>query len=312
MANDIFAEKHFHDEDEAYKFVEARIWPNGPVCPHCGETSRISKMKGKSTRRGVYKCYGCRSPFSVKVGTVFEASHLPLRVWLQGFALLCASKKGISSNQLHRTLGISIKAAWFMSHRLREAMKPSAAAMFGSGGKIVESDETFLGRLKGQPKRRAFHHKMKVLTLIERDSGQARSVVIDNVKHKTLAPILRKHIAKEAKLMTDEAGGYRVVGQYFAKHGVVRHGREEYVHPDDPTIHTNTAEGYFSIFKRGMKGIYQHCSERHLHRYIAEFDFRYNHRARLKISDTERAEIALRGIVGKRLTYKETPARPAA
>ena len=199
---------------------------------------------------------------------------------------MCSSKKGVSSNQLARTLGITVKSAWFASHRLREAMRSGGLAVpFGSGGGAVESDETYIGRKKGFQKRRAFHHKMGVLTLIDRDTRQARSVVIDNVKHRTLAPILRKNIAREARLMTDEAGGYRVVGQHFADHGVVRHGRDEYAHPDDPTIHTNTAEGFFSIFKRGMKGIYQHCGEPHLHRYLAEFDFRYNQRVALGVND---------------------------
>ncbi len=306
MANDIFSEKHFHDEDAAYKFVEARIWPNGPVCPHCGETKRISKMKGKSTRRGVFKCYACRKPFSVKVGTVFEASHLPLRVWLQGFALLCASKKGISANQLHRTLGISLKAAWFMSHRLREAMKPSATPLLGGEGKIVEADETFLGRKKGAPVKQGMTHKMKVMSLIER-GGPIRSVVIENLRVKDIRKVLRDHVDLASHLMTDTAAHYDVTP--FEKHSRVNHTRRQYVKDD---AYTNTLEGFFSIFKRSMRGVYQHCSERHLHRYLAEFDFRYNNRARLKINDTERAEIALCGIVGKRLTYKATPTRQAA
>ncbi|MGB9367251.1 MAG: IS1595 family transposase [Xanthobacteraceae bacterium] len=310
----VLTEAYFTDETAAFAALEGIMWPNGPVCPHCGCTDRIGRLEGVKDKKGrvrlgLHKCYDCRGQFTVRKGTVFEASHLKLHQWFQATYLLCSSKKGCSSNQIARTLGITVKSAWFATHRIREAMRQGDLAVpFGSGGGAVESDETYIGRKKGFQKRRAFHHKMGVLTLIDRETKQARSQVITDVKHRTLAPILRKNIAREARLMTDEAGGYRVVGQYFAQHGVVKHGKDEYVHPDDATIHTNTAEGYFSVFKRGMKGVYQHCREHHLHRYLAEFDFRYNHRQKLGIGDTGRTISALRGSAGKRLTYKDSQA----
>ena len=296
--------KHFHNEEAAYAFVEARIWPNGPVCPHCGGFERISKMGGKSTRIGTYKCYQCRKPFTVKIGTVFEASHVKMNVWLQAIYLMVGSKKGISSNQLHRILGVTLKTAWFMSHRIREAMRSGDLAPMGENGGIVEVDETFIGidpAKKKSAKARGAHHKMKVLSLVDRSTGRARSIVVDDLKATTLVPILRENIAKEATVYTDEAGQYSKLADDFAEHDFVRHSAEEYARGN---IHTNTIEGYFSIFKRGMKGVYQHCAKKHLHRYMAEFDFRYSNRKALGIEDSKRADIALRGIVGKRLTYE--------
>ena len=294
---------HFHNEEAAYAYVEARIWPNGPVCPHCGGVERISKMQGKSTRIGAYKCYQCRKPFTVKIGTIFEASHVPMNVWLQAMYLIAGSKKGISSNQLHRILGVTLKTAWFMSQRIREAMRSSDGGMFGGNGGVVEVDETFIGQLKGVEKKRAFHHKMKVLALVDRDSGRARTMVVDNVNAATLMPIVLDNVAREARVMTDENSGYRHIKHYFASHGTTSHGKGEYVNLEDRTIHSNTVEGYFSIFKRGMKGVYQHCGEQHLHRYLAEFEFRYNNRIAHGIGDIERADRLLNGIVGKRLKY---------
>lgn len=294
---------HFHNEEAAYAYVEARIWPNGPVCPHCGGVGRISKMQGKSTRVGAYKCYQCRKPFTVKIGTIFEDSKVPMRIWLQAMYLIAGSKKGISSNQLHRILGVTLKTAWFMSHRIREAMRSDDTSVFGGNGGVVEVDETFIGKLKGVEKRRAFHHKMKVLALVDRDSGKARTMVIENVKAETLMPIVIANVAREARIMTDEHSGYRDAGKFFAGHGTTSHGKGEYVNLEDRTIHSNTVEGYFSIFKRGMRGIYQHCGEQHLHRYLAEFEFRYNNRAALGVADAERTDHMLRGVVGKRLTY---------
>ena len=296
--------KHFHNEEAAYAFVEARIWPNGPVCPHCGGFERISKMGGKSTRIGTYKCYQGRKPFTVKIGTVFEASHVKMNVWLQAIYLMVGSKKGISSNQLHRILGVTLKTAWFMSHRIREAMRSGDLAPMGENGGIVEVDETFIGidpAKKKSAKARGAHHKMKVLSLVDRSTGRARSIVVDDLKATTLVPILRENIAKEATVYTDEAGQYSKLADDFAEHDFVRHSAEEYARGN---IHTNTIEGYFSIFKRGMKGVYQHCAKKHLHRYMAEFDFRYSNRKALGIEDSKRADIALRGIVGKRLTYE--------
>jgi len=311
MSKSILSDAHFHNEEAAYAFVEARIWPRGAVCPHCGGVERNSKMGGKSTRIGTYKCYDCRKPFTVKIGTIFEASHIPLRLWLQGIFLIAASKKGISSNQLHRTLGITLKSAWFMSHRIREAMRSGDFAPFGSNGGTVEVDETFIGRDKtikpdGVKKGRGFAHKNKVLSLVDRKSGRSRSIVVDDVKASTLAPIIRENVAREAKLMTDENYAYTLVGREFAGHGIVHHKRGEYVSRADDTLHTNTIEGFFSIFKRGMKGVYQHCAHNHLNRYLAEFDFRYSNRKALGVEDVERAEILLRGVKGKRLTYQTT------
>lgn len=300
---------HFHDEDAAYAYVEARIWPEGPVCPHCGGVERISKMKGKSTRVGAYKCYQCRKPFTVKIGTIFEDSKVAMHIWLQAMYLIAGSKKGISSNQLHRTLGVTLKTAWFMSHRIREAMRSDDTSMFGGHGGVVEVDETFIGRLKGAPVKRAFHHKMKVLALVDRDSGKARTMVIENVNATTLMPIVLGNVAREARVMTDEHSGYRDMGKFFAAHGTTSHGRGQYVDPADRTVHSNTVEGYFSIFKRGMKGVYQFCGEQHLHRYLAEFEFRYNNRVALGCNDADRADALLSGIIGKRLTYAQSSAR---
>jgi transposase-like protein len=306
----ILSAKHFHDERAAYAFVEARVWANGRVCPHCGVVDNSTPLMGKSTRHGVYKCKekACRKPFTVKVGTVFEASNVKLHIWLQAMHLLCSSKKGISSNQLHRTLGVTLKTAWFMSHRIREAMRGGELAPFGAGGTHVEVDETFLLKdpdaKPGKTRNPNWHEKMKVLTLVDRASGRARSFVVDSLKAADLAPILSANIAKEARLLTDEAPRYIGLGRMFADHQTVNHGKEEYVRRTDRVVHTNTVENYYSVFKRGMRGTYQHCAKRHLHRYMAEFDFRYSNRVALGVDDAERAEIALKGVVGRRLTYK--------
>jgi transposase-like protein len=277
---------HFHNEEAAYAYVEARIWPNGPVCPHCGGVERISKMQGKSTRIGAYKCYQCRKPFTVKIGTIYESSHVALNIWLQAMYLIAGSKKGISSNQLHRTLGVTLKTAWFMSHRIREAMKSDATGMFGTGGGFVEADETFIGKTGGTS-RLAIHNMNKVVSLIDRNTGRASSVVFTgHFSHKSIGPILAQHMAPEAVLMTDEAHHYKTVGARYTAHYTVNHARGEYVNRDNAMIHSNTVEGFFSIFKRGMKGIYQHCGSQHLHRYLAEFDFRYSNRVALGVNDT--------------------------
>ncbi len=292
----------FSDETAAREYLEAQRWPDGPYCPHCGETENIRRMKGKSHRPGLFQCNSCRGAFSVTVGTLYERSKVPLHKWLMATHLLCASKKRMSSHQLHRMLGVTYKTAWFMTHRIREAMRDTNPAPLGGNGGTVEVDETFIGHDKtkkprGQKKGRGYHHKYKVLTLVER-GGTTRSFHVDAVNAKTLAPILRQQINRNANLMTDEASYYTKVGREFASHGVVRHNQGEY---GRGKTHTNTIEGFFSIFKRGMKGIYQHCGERHLHRYLTEFDFRYNAR---QITDAERAAKALQGITGKRLTYR--------
>ena len=292
----ILSRPEFHNEEAAYAYVEARIWANGRTCPHCGEAERTSKMGGKSTRIGTYKCYGCRKPFTVKIGTIFEASHVPMNLWLQAIYLMCASKKGISSNQLHRTLGVTLKTAWFMSHRIREAMREDGSMNFGAGGGVVEIDETFIGREPGKEVKRGVGHKMKVLTLVDRATGRAKSVVVDDLKIATLLPILKANIAAEATVYTDEAMQYDNLGKHFAMHGA-----EEYVRGN---VTTNTVEGYFSIFKRGMKGVYQHASKKHLHRYTAEYAFRYSNRIANGPDDVVRSDLALKGVVGKRLTYR--------
>lgn len=297
----VLTQPHYHDEAEAYRFVEARLWPNGPVCPKCGETKRVSAMKGKSTRIGTYKCYACRKPFTVKIGTIFEASHVPMHLWLQAIYLMCSSKKGVSANQLHRTLGVQLKTGWFIAHRIREAMRSGSLAPMGSGGTIVEVDETFYGRRKGARVGGAYHHKLVVLTLVDRATKQARSFHIDKATADNILPVVRANLDKEAFISSDEARYYSSFRQHFAGHETVKHVDDEWVRGD---IHTNTVENFFSVFKRGMRGVYQHCSERHLHRYLAEFDFRYNARSALGVGDEERAERALRGIVGKRLTYR--------
>ena len=299
----------FHDEQAAYDFIEARLWANGRVCPKCGVIGQSGKLSGQSTRIGVYKCYACRKPFTVKVGTVFESSHLPMRLWLQAIFLIASSKKGISTNQLHRTLGITLKAAWFLSHRIRAAMQDGGLELFGMNGGAVEVDETFIGRdfdmkPKGEKKGRGFAHKNKVLALVDRETGQARSIVVDDLKATTLIPLLKANISADARVMTDEAGQYKSVGKHFADHGFTRHGQGEYVSKVDRTVHTNTIEGFFSVFKRGMKGVYQHCGHQHLNRYVTEFDFRYNNRTANGINDAQRADLLLLGVVGKRLTYR--------
>ncbi len=263
----ILSAPHFHDEQKAYDFVEAMIWPKGPVCPHCKAAGeRISKMKGKSTRIGTYKCYTCRKPFTVKIGTIFEASHIPLRIWLQAIFLLSSSKKGISSNQLHRALGVTLKSAWFMAHRIREAMRSGSLAPMGGGGGIVEIDETFIGRRVGATQVvGGYTHKNAVLTLVSRD-GEARSFHVDRANADNILPIVRRNLASEAKVVTDDAGYYRNLDKEYL-HAFVNHSAGQY---GRGVIHTNTIEGYFSIFKRGMRGTYQHCSEKHLHRYLAE------------------------------------------
>ena len=299
---------HFQNEEAAYAYVEERIWPDGTVCPHCVGVDRISPMKGKSTRIGTYKCYDCRKPFTVKIGTIFEASKVPMTVWLQAIYLMAASKKGISTHRLHRTLGVALRTAWFMSHRIREAMREGTLDTFGTGGGAVEVDETFIGndrsiKPKGSNKGRGYHHKHKVPALVDRNSGRARTMVVDSLAAKDLAPILRENIAKEARLMTNKAAYYTKVGREFASHEIVRHAQGEYGRGE---VTTNTIEGFFSVFKRGMKGVCQHCGKKHLHRYAAEFEFRYNHRIANGFNDLERAENILNGFVGKRLMYKDS------
>ena len=308
----VLSQKHFHDEAAAYEYLEARIWAKGRFCPHCGVVGRNSKMEGESTRIGVYKCYACRKQFSVKVGTVFESSHVKLHLWLQAVALLTASKKGMSANQLHRTLGVTLKTAWFMGHRIREAMRDGTLAPMGGEGQIVEADETYFGRGKDKNLKKprsvpytkgGWKNKGQarpIVALVER-GGKVRTFHVENADKVTVSKIVTDNIAHESRLHTDESRLYTGADAYFASHETVKHSAKEYARGD---VHTNSAEGYFSIFKRGMKGIYQHCGEKHLHRYLAEYDFRYNNRVKLGVGDVARTDIALQGVVGKRLKYR--------
>ncbi len=313
---------YMHDEAAAFAHVEAMIWADGTVCPHCGVVDRAYRLEGVRTkaskknpegkeRHGLWKCRECRKQFTVRKGTIFEESHLPLHLWLQAIHLMVSSKKGISSHQLHRVLGITYKSAWFLTHRIRECMRSGELAPMGGNGGAVEVDETFIGndRTKkphGEKKGRGYAHKHKMLTLVDRETKRAKSIIVDDLKKSTLIPILRENIAAEAVIYTDEAGQYQKLADDFAGHDFTRHGAGEYVRRGAPEVHTNTVEGFYSIFKRGMKGVYQHCGKKHLHRYAAEFDFRYNNRAANGVGDAQRAEIALKSASGKRLTYNPT------
>jgi transposase-like protein len=287
--------------DEARKHLESIRWVNGPVCPHCGSISKDHyELKGKTTRPGLYKCKDCLQPFTVTVGTVFERSKIPLNKWVLASHLMASSKKGFSAHQLHRTIGVTYKTAWFMEMRLREAMKATPTGPLGGGGGIVEADETYWGNKKPYGKNpRGFDHKMKIVSLVERN-GSVRSFHVPKVNGATLKPILKAHIAKDANLMTDDAKIYKVVGKDFASHESVMHSRGEYARGN---VNTNTVEGFFSILKRGLVGTFHHVGEQHLQRYVTEFDFRYNHRSSLGVSDTQRADAMLKGIGGKRLTF---------
>jgi transposase-like protein len=305
MATSIFDEPRFKDATAAREHLEAIRWPNGPVCPHCGAVDRISKLNGKAHRPGVYDCGHCRDQFTVTVGTVFERSKIALHKWLMAATLLAASKKGMSSHQLHRMLGVTYKTAWFMSHRLREAMKPNGGGVLGGGGKIVEADETYYGTAK--PKKaisRGPGHKHKILALVERD-GTTRSFHIANVDHASLKPILDAQIAQDTHLMTDGAYHYKKLGKAFQAHESVNHTRKQYAKKSrvvkGVVAHTNTVESFFGLLKRGLVGTYHHVSEQHLQKYCTEFDFRFSHRT---ATDAQRADAALKGIEGKRLTYR--------
>jgi transposase-like protein len=309
----VLNEPYFNDEQAAFDRLEEIVWPNGPVCPHCGCLGRIRVLNGVKDkagreRIGLKKCYDCRKQLTVRVGTIFEKSHVPLHMWFQAAYLLCSSKKGISANQLSRTLGVTLQTGWFMGHRLREAMRTDSLVPMGGVGAIVEADETFLGNRDGARRGRGPSHKRAILTLVER-KGSARSFHIERAIKEHIVPIVKSNIDRETHLMTDEAGQYIKVGKSFSAHSSVDHSREEYAYTDRITgiiASVNTAEGFFSIFKRGMKGIYQHCQEKHLHRYLAEFDFRYSNRVALGVNDGGRTENALKGIVGKRLTYRDS------
>jgi transposase-like protein len=313
MAKSPLENKIFHDAAKARAWLEALLWADGRSCGYCGSVDDSTELPA---RPGYYQCNakGCRKQFTVQVGTVFERSHIPLNKWLMAAFLLCASKKGISAHQMHRMLGITYKSAWFMMHRLREAMTPSGKpGPMGGEGKVVEADETYLGKRdgkRGQPdtfvsgfgwmKHPRIETQRKIVALVER-GGEARSFVVQKVDKATIRKVLFTNADRKSTLMTDEATVYPAAGANFADHQTVNHSKYEYARG---TASTNTVEGYFSIFKRGMVGTYQHVSEAHLHRYLAEFDFRYSNREALEIDDAARAKKALKGIVGKRLTYR--------
>lgn len=293
----------FNNEEAARRHFEALRWPDGPVCPHCGVIGNATELKGHSTRPGVYKCRDCQKPFTATIGTVYERSHIPLHKWLLATHLICASKKGISAHQLWRMLGFgSYRTAWFMAHRIREAMTDiGGSGPLGGEGAFVEADETFVG---GKARNRAYRKpapKKAVVSLVER-GGSVRSRHVSEVNADNLRPILEAGIDKASHLRTDESGVYWKVGEEFASHKTVNHSADEYVRGD---ASTNAAENYFSILKRGIYGIYQHVSATHLHRYLVEFDFRYSYRVKLGFDDTMRATLAIRGVEGKRLTYRQ-------
>ena len=298
----------FHDEAKATAHIEAQRWGGEPVCPHCGSL-HVTRMGGK-TQAGMFLCNDCRDKFTVRTGTVMERSHVPLHKWLLATHIMAASKKGMSASQMARMLGVTYKTAWFMFHRLREAMRDGALAPMGGldgpagGAGIVEADETFIGREPGEPITKGVNHKMKVLSLVDRSSGAKRSFVLDFINVKAITEIVTANVSREAILMTDEASYYVKLGTRFAGHGHTNHAAGEYVSRFNPLVHTNTVEGSFAIFKRGMRGVYQHCDKRHLHRYLAEFDFRYSNRVALGVNDVARTDTLLAGVVGKRLTYQ--------
>jgi len=307
----------FTDDNAARRHLEKIRWPEGPVCPHCGnvDQAKIRKLKGKSHRPGLYQCNECREHFTVTVGSVMERSHIPLSKWVYAFHLMASSKKGISAHQLHRMLGITYKSAWFMAHRIREAMRPAdSTGPLGGEGQIVEADETYHGPIedrkpskqrKGRPYTKSGKSgvggKRAIVALVER-GGRVRTFHVGAADKVTVSKIVMDNVARESRLHTDESRLYTGADAHFATHETVKHSAKEYARGD---VHTNSAEGYFSIFKRGMRGVYQHCREKHLHRYLAEYDFRYNHRIALGCDDGERAALAVKGAEGKRLTYRQ-------
>jgi len=296
----------FNDEAAAWAHFEAIRWPDGPVCPHCGAVGAADKVIGATARPGLYRCHECVKQFTATIGTVYESSHIPMHKWMLATHLLCASKKGVSAHQLMRTLGLgSYRTAWFMAHRVREAMADHDPTPIGGKDKTVEIDETSMGKQEDALKTiaKGYNFRNVVLTLVER-GGSARSFHVDGTTIAELKPAILANVERESAIMTDQASWYPEIGAEFASHDTVNHAKDEYVRREgDNLITTNTVEGFYSIFKRGMKGVYQHCKERHLHRYLAEFDFRYTNRIALGVDDTMRATRAVKGVEGKRLTY---------
>jgi transposase-like protein len=303
MAKSVLTDARFHNEVAAFAYVEAELWPNGPICPHCennGDTAKIGRLQGKTTRPGLYKCYGCRKPFTVRIGTIFEDSHLAMHLWLQAIHLLCASKKGISTRQLQRMLGCGMKTAWHLGHRIRLAMLPGNPGQLGGLGKVIEADETELARSRKTKRPEGFRRKTHnpiVVSLVER-GGDIRSKMLD---HNSAMGVVRANVHVDSRLVTDTTTRYRMAP--VADHEMVDHSKFEWVRGD---VHTNTLEGFFSVLKRGLVGVYQHVDRKHLDRYLAEFDFRQNTRAKLGINDVQRAALAVQGMAGKRLMYRDS------
>jgi transposase-like protein len=302
-------DKIFQDADAARAHLEATRWPQGPICPHCGVVDQATNVGGKSARAGCYQCNACRDQFTVTVGTVFERSKVPLNKWLLATYLLSSSKKGYSAHQLHRTIGVTYKTAWFMFHRIRAAMVEANPGPLGGEGMVVEVDETYVGGKetnKHKSKRLrpdlAWEQKKAVVTLVERN-GAARSFHVATVTAKTLRTAIVTCADRKSHLMTDGYAAYKKIGSEFAGHSAVNHDAGEYVRG---AAHSNTAENFFSILKRGVIGTYHHVSEAHLSRYLAEFDFRYSNRSGLGVNDTIRTDKVLVAIAGKRLTYRRT------
>jgi transposase-like protein len=297
----------FHNEDKAREWLEARLWPDGPICPKCGTVGEATLMQGESHRLGLYQCNACREPFTVTVGTLYERSKVPLHKWLAATHLMMASKKGMSALQIGRLLGLSPKTSWFLCHRIRESLRETKIEPIGGKGKTVEIDESFVGGLEKNKHRNKRQHKgtggagkEAVFALVER-GGRVRSHHVPAVNAKTLRPILQAQVEGATMVMTDEGGAMKKIGGEFDQHESVNHSIGEYVRGD---AHTNTIEGYFSIMKRGINGVYHHVSQQHLKRYLAEFDFRYNERENLGVNDAARMAKSVQGIVGKRLTYR--------
>jgi transposase-like protein len=305
-----FSNPIFHDEAKAREWLERRLWPEGPICPKCGVVDQATLMRGKTHRPGLYQCNACRSPFSVTVGTLYERSHVPLHKWLGATHLMMASKKGMSALQISRMIGVTYKTAWFLCHRIRESLRETNPSPLGGVNKVVEADETYVGgkdKNRHASKRigiRGGSAKEAVVSLVERD-GRVRSRHVPEVSAKTLRPILEAQIDAATHIMTDEAAVYPPVTKGFAGHSAINHGIDEYVRGGG-FIHTNTVESYFAILKRGIVGTFHHVSPQHLKRYVGEFDFRYNERAALGVTDAMRFEKSIGGIVGKRLTYRRT------
>ncbi len=304
--------KIYTDDNAARAHLEKLLWPEGPICPHCGVIDQATRLKGKSTRPGVWNCRACDEPFTVTVGTVYERSHIPLHKWVYATHLMAASKKGISAVQLQRMLGLgSYRSAWFLAHRIREALKPAGALPpLGGAGKVVEADETYYGNVdtprtettRGRPylKSGRAGNKRPVVALVER-GGKARVFHVANADKATVAKLVRENAHEASRLHTDESSLYKGADKAFAAHETVKHSAGEYARGD---VNTNSAEGFFGVFKKGMTGVYQHCGEKYLGRYLTEFEFRHNTRAKLGVNDGERAVLAIKGAAGKRLTLR--------